>query len=156
GGGPGGFAGRPGGPGGGGPRPSGQRRAPRKGGGRRRRRNLDDLQPQSMGYTATDAPVPEGTIVVERGVSSQEFAPKLNRTAADVVRFLLGNGEMVTSTMTLTDEQMELFGLEVGAELLLVDDGQQEEVELQALFDNSDEDNETLQQPRPPIITVMG
>jgi translation initiation factor IF-2 len=156
GGGPGGFAGRPGGPGGGGPRPSGQRRAPRKGGGRRRRRNLDDLQPQSMGYTATDAPVPEGTIVVERGVSAQEFAPKLNRTAADVVRFLLGNGEMVTATMTLTDEQMELFALEVGADLLLVDAGQQEELELQALFDDSDDDDETLQQPRPPIITVMG
>jgi translation initiation factor IF-2 len=156
GGGPGGFAGRPGGPGGGGPRPSGQRRAPRKGGGRRRRRNLDDLQPQSMGYTATDAPVPEGTIVIERGVSAQEFAPKLNRTAADVVRFLLGNGEMVTATMTLTDEQMELFALEVGADILLVEAGQQEELELQALFDDSDDDDETLQQPRPPIITVMG
>jgi translation initiation factor IF-2 len=109
-----------------------------------------------MGYTATDAPVPEGTIVVERGVSAQEFAPKLNRTAADVVRFLLGNGEMVTATMTLTDEQMELFALEVGADLLLVDAGQQEELELQALFDDSDDDDETLQQPRPPIITVMG
>lgn len=109
-----------------------------------------------MGYTATDAPVPEGTIVVERGVSAQEFAPKLNRTSADVVRFLLGNGEMVTATMTLTDEQMELFALEVGADLLLVDAGQQEELELQALFDDSDDDDETLQQARPPIITVMG
>ncbi len=109
-----------------------------------------------MGYTATDAPVPEGTIVVERGVSSQEFAPKLNRTSADVVRFLLGNGEMVTATMTLSDEQMELFALEVGADLLLVDAGQQEELELQALFDDSDDDDETLQQARPPIITVMG
>jgi translation initiation factor IF-2 len=109
-----------------------------------------------MGYTSTDAPVPEGTIVIERGVSAQEFAPKLNRTAADVVRFLLGNGEMVTATMTLSDEQMELFALEIGADLLLVEAGQQEELELQAMFDDSDDDDETLQQPRPPIITVMG
>ena len=100
--------------------------------------------------------MPEGTIIVERGVSAQEFAPKLNRTAADVIRFLLQNGEMVTATMTLTDEQMELFALEVGADLLLVEAGQQEEMELQALFDDSDDDDESLQQSRPPVITVMG
>jgi translation initiation factor IF-2 len=63
---------------------------------------------------------------------------------------------MVTATMTLADEQMELFSLEVGAEILLVDPGQQEEMELQALFDDSDDDTPELQQPRSPIITVMG
>ena len=163
GGGPGGGGpgGRPGGgPGGGGPgrpggnRPSGQRRPPRRTGRRRRRRDQDDLQPQFTTYTSSDAPVPSGTIIIERGVSAQEFAPKLNRTAADVVRFLLNNGEMVTATMTLADEQMELFALEVGAEILLVEPGQQEEVELQKLFDDSDDDE--MQEPRPPVITVMG
>jgi translation initiation factor IF-2 len=161
---PGGGApgGRPGGgaPGGGGPgrpggnRPSGQRRPPRRTGRRRRRRDQDDLQPQFTTYTSSDAPVPSGVIIIERGVSAQEFAPKLNRTAADVVRFLLNNGEMVTATMTLADEQMELFALEVGAEILLVEPGQQEEVELQKLFDDSDDDE--MQEPRPPVITVMG
>ncbi len=100
--------------------------------------------------------MPEGTIVIERGVSAQEFAPKLNRSAADVIRFLMQNGEMVTATMSLTDEQMELFALELDADLLLVDPGQQEELELQAMFDDSDDDDETLQQLRPPVITVMG
>ncbi len=61
---------------------------------------------------------------------------------------------MVTATMTLADEQMELFALEVGAEILLVEPGQQEEVELQKLFDDSDDD-ENLQS-RAPVITVMG
>ncbi len=155
-------AGRPGRPGPGGPggppgpgsRPSGQRRPPRRGRSRRRRRDREELQPQFTNYTRSDAPVPEGTIVIERGVSAQEFGPKLNRTAADVVRFLLNNGEMVTATMTLSDDQMELFALEIGAEILLVEPGQQEEIELQALFD--DTDDEVNQQPRPPVITVMG
>ena len=175
GGGPGGPGGaRPGGPGaggpgaggpGGGPRPgggpggprnNGQRRAPRKKSRARRRAEFDELQPQFTSYSNSNAPVPEGTIIIERGASAQEFAPKLNRTPADVVRYLLEHGEMVTATMSLGDDQMELFALEVGAEILLVDPGQQQETELQALFDDSDDDDESMQQPRPPVITVMG
>ena len=143
--------GRPGGPGG------GQRRAPKKKSRARRRQDFDEMLPQTpTSYTASHASVPEGIIIIERGSSAQEFAPKLNRTSADVVRFLLEHGEMVTATMTLADEQMELFAIEVGAEILLVDPGQQEEMELQAMFDDSDDDEEGAQQPRSPIITVMG
>lgn len=167
-GGPGAGAGaRPGGPGAGGPgrpgsgRPGGpgggQRRAPKKKSRARRRQDFDEMLPQTpTSYSASHAAVPEGIIVIERGSSAQEFAPKLNRTSADVVRFLLEHGEMVTATMTLADEQMELFALEVSAEILLVDPGQQEEMELQAMFDDSDDDDESSQQPRSPIITVMG
>ncbi|MEY3358735.1 MAG: hypothetical protein RIR87_1794 [Actinomycetota bacterium] len=115
---------------------------------------LQSLQPTQ--YAPSNAPVPEGPIVVERGSSAQVFAPKLNRGAADVVRFLLEQGEMVTATMSLADEQMELFAMEVGAEVILVDPGQQEEMELQALFDDSDDADEAAQQTRPPIVTIMG
>ncbi len=162
---PGGFAGpRPGGgpggppggrPGGGPGRPSGQRRPPRRS-RRRRRRDQDELQPQHLTLTDRSAPVPDGTIVIERGVSAQEFAPKLSRTAADVVKFLLNNGEMITATQALSDDHMELFALDVGADLLLVDPGQQQELELQALFDDSDDDDEDQLALRPPVVTVMG
>ncbi|HWL41625.1 MAG TPA: translation initiation factor IF-2 [Ilumatobacter sp.] len=158
GGGPGGPGGGPGGgrPGGGpGGRPQAGRRPPRRS-KRRRRRDQDELQPTHLTYTSADAPVPEGTIVVERGVSAQEFGPKLNRTAADVVKFLMNHGEMIAATMALSDDHMELFALELGAELLLVDPGQEQEVELQAMFDDSDDDDETLLAVRPPVITVMG
>ena len=37
-------------------------------------------------YTAADAPVPDGVVVLERASTSQDLGPKLNRTAADVVR----------------------------------------------------------------------
>ncbi|MFM7124931.1 MAG: translation initiation factor IF-2 [Actinomycetes bacterium] len=158
----GGFGG-PGVPGGGRPgsspggRGNGQRRSPKKKSRARRRQDFDDMLPQATtSYSQSNAPVPEGVVIIERGSSAQEFAPKLNRTSADVVRYLMEHGEMVTATMTLADEQMELFALEVGAEILLVDPGQQEEMELQALFDDSDDDTPELQQPRSPVITVMG
>ena len=171
-GGGGGFAGRPGGPGGGpggaapgantggpprgpGGRPNSQRRAPKRRSSRRRRGG-EELTPSMKNYSSSDRPVPQGTIVIERGSSAQDFGPKLNRTAADIVRYLLQQGEMVTATMALSDDQMELFALEIGAELLLVEPGMQEELELQALFNDDDDDDPELQQTRPPIVTVMG
>jgi translation initiation factor IF-2 len=107
-------------------------------------------------YSATNAPVPEGVVILERGASAQDVGPKLNRTAADLVRFLMQSGDMVTATMSLTDDQIELFALEIGAEVLMVEPGQQEELELQALFNDDDDDDPDAQAPRPPVITVMG
>jgi translation initiation factor IF-2 len=63
---------------------------------------------------------------------------------------------MVTATQSLSDDQIELFALELGADVLLVDPGQQEEMELQALFNDDDDEDPDLQEPRPPVITVMG
>jgi translation initiation factor IF-2 len=109
-------------------------------------------------YTPQDAAVPEGVTVVERASSPQVLGPKLNRTAADVVRFLLTNGEMVTATQSLSDDMIELFAAEIGAEISLVDPGQEQEVELQKVLDipeDEEEDYESLPF-RPPVITVMG
>src|SRR5205814_3640479 len=53
------------------------------------------------------------------------------------------------------DEMIELFADDVGAEILLVDPGQEQEVELQAMLADDDEAPEDLR-PRPPVITVMG
>ncbi|MGQ0744281.1 MAG: translation initiation factor IF-2 [Acidimicrobiales bacterium] len=114
------------------------------------------MQPtQATTYTRSDAEVPEGEIVVERGSSAQELGPKLNRTAADVVRFLMQAGEMVTATQSLTDDMIELFAVELGAEVLLVDPGQEQEVELQELLRYEDDADEDMVD-RPPVITVMG
>ena len=85
-------------------------------------------------YTPEDAPVPEGEVVVERASTPQELGPRLNRTAADVVRFLMQQGEMVTATQSLTDDMIELFAAEIGAEIRLVDPGEEQEVELQKVL----------------------
>ncbi|HEY9556702.1 MAG TPA: translation initiation factor IF-2, partial [Acidimicrobiales bacterium] len=149
------------GPGGG--RPGGgrgpQQRPPRRKGGRRRR-SREELQPMDLPtYTPKEAPVPEGDVVIERSSTPQELGPKVNRTAADVVRFLMQLGEMVTATQSLSDEQIELFAEEIGATIRLVNPGEEQEVELQKvlgvdeLLDDSDDENAVT---RAPIITVMG
>ena len=168
GGGPGGF-GAPGGPGGGG-RPCGGGRPGGGPGGRpggprpkrkgRRRRNRDELQPiDAPSYTPREAPVPTGEVVVERASSAQDLGPKMNRTAADVVRFLMQQGEMVTATQSLSDDMIELFAAEIGAQIRLVDPGEEQEVELQKLLlVEEDVDDATYEAwpHRPPVITVMG
>jgi translation initiation factor IF-2 len=161
GGGPGGPPGR-GGPGGGpGRGPGGaQRRPPQRRKGRRRR-SRDELQPMDTPtYTPNEAPVPEGVVVIERSSTPQELGAKLNRTAADVVRFLMQQGEMVTATQSLSDDMIELFAAEIGAELRLVDPGEEQEVELQKMLQlSSSDDDEDIDDDaphRPPVITVMG
>ncbi len=110
-------------------------------------------------YTPDNSPVPEGEIVVERASTPQELGPKFNRTAADVVRFLMQQGEMVTATQSLSDDMIELFAAEIGAEVRLVNPGEEQEVELQKVLgvDELDDDEEDDGAAwRAPVITVMG
>ena len=148
-------AGGPGGRGRGGPQRPQQRR--RK--SRRRRRVAEDLQPMNIpDYTPTDAAAPTGEVVIERSSTPLEVGPKLNQTAADVVRFLMQQGEMVTATQSLTDDMIELFAAEIGAEIRLVDPGEEQENELLKLLeaDFEEDDLEEDYPVRPPVITVMG
>ncbi len=125
---------------------------------RRRRRNLEELEPtQLTTYQPSTAPVPEGEVIVERGSTARDLGPKLNRSAGDIVRFLLLQGEMVMATQSLTDDMIELFAAEIGADVRLVDPGEEQEAELLArYFEDEDEEDEADQRPRPPVVTVMG
>ena len=109
-------------------------------------------------YTPLDTPVPVGEIVVERASTAQDLGPKLNRTAADVVRFLMQQGEMVTATQSLSDDMIELFSAELGARIRLVDPGEEQELELLKLLEvGPDGDGYDENSPsRPPVVTVMG
>ncbi|MGH9304326.1 MAG: translation initiation factor IF-2, partial [Acidimicrobiales bacterium] len=158
----GGFGGRPGGPGGapGGLRggPAGRGRPPQRR-SRRRRRNMEELEPiQVTAYVPSNAPVPDLEVIVERGCTPQQLGPKLNRSAGDVVRFLLLQGEMVTATQALTDDMIELFAAEIGASVRLVDPGEEQEAALRARYfgDESAAEDDGELRPRPPVITVMG
>ncbi|HLI16097.1 MAG TPA: translation initiation factor IF-2 [Acidimicrobiales bacterium] len=162
-----GFGGRPAGGralGVGGPPPGGRgglagRGRPPQRRAKRRRRVTEELEPiQVATYTPSNAPVPEGEVIIERGCTPQELGPKLNRSAGDVIRFLFLQGEVVTATQSLTDDMIELFAAELGARIKLVDPGEEQEAALQARYFAEDEeevDPATLR-PRPPVVTVMG
>ncbi len=109
-------------------------------------------------YAPSTAPVPEHEVIVERGSTARDLGPKLNRSAGDVIRFLLLQGEMVTATQSLTDDMIELFAAELGADVRLVDPGEEREAELLAKFfdDDDDEIDEAELRQRPPVVTVMG
>ena len=101
--------------------------------------------------------MPEGEVIVERGSTARDLGPKLNRSAGDIVRFLLLQGEMVMATQSLSDDMIELFAAEIGAEVRLVDPGEEQEAELLArFFEEEEEDDDADQRPRPPVVTVMG
>jgi translation initiation factor IF-2 len=64
---------------------------------------------------------------------------------------------MVMATQSLTDDMIELFAAEIGAEVRLVDPGEEQEAELLArYFEEEDEEEDADQRPRPPVVTVMG
>jgi translation initiation factor IF-2 len=121
---------------------------------------MEELEPiQITTYSPSNAPVPDSEVIVERGLSPQQLGPKLNRSAGDVIRFLLLQGEMVTATQSLSDDMIELFAAEIGARIRLVDVGEEQEAALQVKYfgdDDADAEDEEGLRPRPPIVTVMG
>jgi len=125
---------------------------------RRRRRNLEELEPTQLTvYQPSTAPVPDGEIIIERGSTARDLGPKLNRSAGDIVRFLLLQGEMVMATQSLSDDMIELFAAEIGADVRLVDPGEEQEAELLARYFEEDEEAEEADlRTRPPVVTVMG
>ena len=64
---------------------------------------------------------------------------------------------MVTATQSLSDDMIELFAAEIGAQIRLVDPGEEQEAELQAkYFEDVEEERDEDLRPRPPVVTIMG
>ncbi|HEY3765221.1 MAG TPA: translation initiation factor IF-2, partial [Gaiellales bacterium] len=97
-----------------------------------------------------EAEVPAGPVKVPSGITVKDLAEKLGISPAKIITLMMGLGEMVTLTVSLTDDAVELIGTELEREITIMhtDDEEEEEV----VF----EDDPATLVSRPPVVTIMG
>jgi translation initiation factor IF-2 len=100
----------------------------------------------------SDQPVapPTGPAVVESGVTVRDFSQALGVSMQEIIKILMGLGQMRTATQSLTDDEVELIATELKREVTIKHLG--EEDEAPEVFDDAEE---TLA-ARPPVVTIMG
>jgi translation initiation factor IF-2 len=140
----GGTGGPSGGPGGGGPSGGPPNRPPRRRGGRRRRGTYEEPVAQDVASLKLDV------IRIRSGSTVKDVAEYLGVAVPEIIKKLMGLGEMATLTQTLSDDAITLLADEFDKEIEIVSAA--EDVEAQPEIVDAAEDLE----PRPPVITIMG
>jgi translation initiation factor IF-2 len=93
-----------------------------------------------------------------RGASLTDFAERIDAMPADLVKVLIGLGEMVTATQSIDDDTLRLLGSELNYDVQVVSP-EDEDRELLESFDlefGEHEGEEEDLEIRPPVVTVMG
>jgi len=101
----------------------------------------------------------QGEVVrLPRGASLTDFADKIDAMPADLVKVLIGLGEMVTATQSIDDDTLRLLGGELNYDVEVVspEDEDRELLESYNLEFGEDEGDEVDLEIRPPVVTVMG
>ena len=101
---------------------------------------------------APRAPAPPpatGPVTVESGVTVKDLSAALGVPMAQIIKTLMGLGQMRTATQSLTDDEVELIASEVEREVTIKHAADDEEPEIV-------EDVEADLTPRPPVVTIMG
>jgi len=111
--------------------------------GRGRGRDREDHQSAPV--------VPMGMVKVPSGSTVKDVSQLLGISTAEIIKALMGYGEMVTITQTLGDEAVEVLATDFGREIEITR-AADEEAELErAAIDAPDQ-----LRSRPSVITVMG
>ena len=113
----------------------------------------DKVQPEPVAAAPEPDASDAAALKVHRGITVKDFADKIDRAPNEIVKILIGLGEMVTVTQSMSDEAVELVADEVGVPVQIVDPALESEDD----DEDEDEDDEgaTLID-RPPVVTVMG
>jgi translation initiation factor IF-2 len=140
-------------------RPVRPRQAP---GGRKRRVVIDSgaARPRQDSRQARErteprpksqpGPQPTGPVTVPSGVSVKDLSQALGVPAAQIIKIMMGLGEMVTITQSLSDEAVQLIATEVKRDVTIKHVA--DEDELPEVFEDAPEDLVD----RPPVVTIMG
>jgi translation initiation factor IF-2 len=94
---------------------------------------------------------PTGPATVESGVTVRDFSQALGVPMGEIIKILMGLGQMRTATQSLTDEEVELVAAELKREVQIKHLADEEDVEPEVA-----EDSEDQLLPRPPVVTIMG
>lgn len=113
-----------------------------------RRAREREKQRRSQGGQSRDKVSRE--VVVPEAITVQDLAQRMAERAADVVKYLMTQGQMVRANDMLDADIAELIVEEFGHTVKRV-----AEADVETGF-ISDEDPEDSQKPRPPVVTVMG
>ncbi|MDQ3873972.1 MAG: translation initiation factor IF-2, partial [Actinomycetota bacterium] len=93
---------------------------------------------------------PTGPVTVESGVTVRDLSQALGVSAAEIIKIMMGLGEMVQITQSLSDDAVQLVAAELGREVT-VKHAAEEELEPE-VFEDAESDLEV----RPPVVTIMG
>src|SRR6266496_3993796 len=93
---------------------------------------------------------PTGPVTVPSGVTVRDLSQALGVQMPQLIKILMGLGQMKTATQSLSDEEVELIATELKREVTIKHVAE-EELEPEA-YEDSDEDLVA----RPPVVTIMG
>ncbi|MBV9311858.1 MAG: translation initiation factor IF-2, partial [Solirubrobacterales bacterium] len=135
---------------GGPPPPSNQ--PPRRQRRGRRRRGVYDEEAESRpaAERAGTALAEPDAIRINSGSTVKDVAEYLDVAVPEVMKKLMGLGEMKTLTQTLSDESIQVLASEFGKDVEIVHSA--DETVAEPVFEDADED--LLE--RPPVVTIMG
>jgi len=136
--------------GGGGPAGRRRRVVIDQGGQRPSREQRQARQDSQRREPRPPAAPPTGPVSVESGVSVRDLSQALGVPMPQLIKILMGLGQMRTATQSLSDEEVELIATEVEREITIKHAADEEE-EPEA-FDDPEESLVA----RPPVVTIMG
>ena len=99
---------------------------------------------------AKEVSQPTGPVTVESGVTLRDLSQALGVSAAEIIKIMMGLGEMVQITQSLSDDAVQLIAAELGREVT-IKHAAEDELEPET-FDDAEDELES----RPPVVTIMG